>query len=97
MYYYPLWVGTCRVTHVVDSEREHEDHLFGKLVAKSRRLEIEQVEAGFLKDGFLPEVKKDGVVESFVVNNDNHWSAQQVLYLFLSFFPVVGYIWLTFF
>lgn len=65
-----------------DSEREHEDHLFGKLAAKSRRLDIEQVEAGFLKDGFLPEVKDDGVIESFVVNHDNQWSAQQVIFLF---------------
>ncbi|KAL0631711.1 hypothetical protein Q9L58_009425 [Maublancomyces gigas] len=60
------------------TEREHEDHLFGKLAAKSRRLDIEQVEAGFLKDGFLPEAKKDGVIESFVVNHENQWSAQQI-------------------
>lgn len=66
----------------MDSERPHEDHLFGKLVAQSRRLKIDEVEAGFLKDGFLPEVKDDGVIESFVVNNDNHWSAQQVLFIF---------------
>lgn len=62
----------------MDSERPHEDHLFGQLAAQSRRQEISEVEAGFLKDGFLPEAKDDGVIESFVVNNATQWSAQQV-------------------
>lgn len=60
----------------MDSERPHEDHLFGQLIAQSRRLGIDEVEAGFLKDGFLPE--DDSVIESFVVNDATQWSAQQV-------------------
>lgn len=63
---------------IANSEREHEDHLFGKLVGKSRRIKPSEVDDEFLRAGFLPEVEEDGAVESFVVNEANKWTAQQV-------------------
>lgn len=78
------------------SERQHEDHLFGKLVAKSRRLKLADVEDEFLRSGFLAEVDTDGAVESFAANNDIGWSVQQVCVpppLPLGVIFILFYIW----
>lgn len=60
------------------SERPHEDHIFGKVVGKSRRLKLSEVSEGFMRDGFTEELNGEGLIESHVENSDNDWIAQQV-------------------
>jgi hypothetical protein len=59
-------------------ERPHEDHLFGKLIAQSRRTNLEDVQDEFLKKDWLEgEAREDGLIEAFAVS-ENGWNARQV-------------------
>ncbi|RPB14324.1 hypothetical protein P167DRAFT_534164 [Morchella conica CCBAS932] len=70
--------GTTELRTLDWTEREHEDHIFGKLRGKSRRVKPSGLDDDFLKKNFLPEVETDCAVESYVVNDANKWTAQQI-------------------
>jgi hypothetical protein len=69
--------GTTELRTLDWQERPHNDHIFGNLVGKSRRLEAEEVEDEFLREGW-ELADENTLVESFVVNGEKGWSAQQV-------------------
>ncbi|KAH0560083.1 hypothetical protein GP486_003389, partial [Trichoglossum hirsutum] len=62
--------------------REHSDYLFGAVTGKSRWRRLEEIggneeDAKFLATGWLDEVKETGLVESYVVSDENEWTARQ--------------------
>jgi len=62
--------------------REHEDHIFGALLGKSRRLKMKDITDPFLKNDWLPDTVEHGVIESFVESDtpksNNVWTVNQV-------------------
>lgn len=75
--------GTAEIRTLDWTEREHEDHVFGKLVGKSRWVDAtpDNVADAFLRDGW--EKAADGPggeahIESFVENKDKGWTARQI-------------------
>jgi hypothetical protein len=69
--------GTTELRTLDWQERQHCDHIFGNLTGKSRRLTVDGIEDEFLRDGW-ELVDENTLVESFVVNGEKGWSAQQV-------------------
>lgn len=65
-------------------ENEHEDHIFGHVIGKSRRVNPNEIDSdnAFLKEGWLPEVCEHGGVESHVRSDTEKsgmsWIAHQV-------------------
>jgi hypothetical protein len=49
-------------------ERENEDHIFGHVIGKSRRVNPKEIEPDnkYLKEGWLPDVYEHGGIESYV-------------------------------
>lgn len=71
--------GTTECRTLDWAEREHTDHIFGRVVGRSRRVALDAVEDAFLRDGWAEPLARDhGLIESFVVSADNAWTAQQV-------------------
>jgi len=76
--------GTTELRELDWQEREHEDHVFGKLKGRSRWLGLDGVEDPFLKDGWLegdeevsgPAGEKH--IESWVANEEKGWTADQI-------------------
>ena len=59
--------------------RSHRDHLFGSVVGQSRRVtDLSIIGDAYLENGWDADGIKDGVVESYVVNEENGWSARQI-------------------
>uniref|UniRef100_A0A0W0FGZ1 Uncharacterized protein n=1 Tax=Moniliophthora roreri TaxID=221103 RepID=A0A0W0FGZ1_MONRR len=49
------------------TERENEDHVFGPVVGKSRRIkDLSEIEDDFLKTGWTPDSLEHGLVQSWV-------------------------------
>ena len=46
--------------------REHDDYLFGPVLGKSRRANVDEIENEFLREGWLPDPVQDGVINSYV-------------------------------
>lgn len=75
--------GTTELRELDWVEREHEDHLFGKLKGKSRWITLEDVDEPFNKEGWLegdeessgPNGEKH--IQSFVNNEEKGWTANQ--------------------
>lgn len=61
---------------------EHEDHVFGAIIGKSRRSKVEDIEEPFLKEGWLPDTIEHGVIESYVESDtpksNTTWNVSQV-------------------
>ncbi|KAH0544182.1 hypothetical protein FGG08_001627 [Glutinoglossum americanum] len=73
--------GTTELRILDWTERHHSDNLFGELLGKSRWRKLEEIggdDAEFLATGWLDEVKETGLVESYVVSDDNGWTARQI-------------------
>jgi hypothetical protein len=68
--------------------REHDDYLFGPVVGKSRRANVEEIENEFLREGWLPDTVQDGVINSYVESDTpkshTSWIAEQVRQTFLT-------------
>ncbi|KAI9669261.1 MAG: hypothetical protein M1829_005138 [Trizodia sp. TS-e1964] len=61
------------------TERPHEDHIFGKLVGKSRWTSYEVLHDDFFKRDWLPECDgENGVIHAYVVNKEAGWEVDQV-------------------
>ena len=62
--------------------REHEDHVFGALLGKSRRSKVEDITEPFLKKDWLPDTKENGVIEAHVESDTPKsnmvWTVTQV-------------------
>ena len=64
------------------TERENEDHIFGAVIGKSRRINPEKLDNGYLKGGWLPDVYEHGAIQSLVKSDEpksgKDWVAEQV-------------------
>lgn len=76
--------GTTELRTLDNTERSHNDHLFGDLKGRSRWVTLDQsgIDDSFLKDGWLEgaEEGEDGKrhIESWVINEGKGWEAQQI-------------------
>jgi hypothetical protein len=75
--------GTTELRTLDWEEREHEDHIFGKVKGQTRWIATDAIETPFLKEGWLEgEEEKGGPagethIESYVVA-DAGWTATQI-------------------
>jgi hypothetical protein len=64
------------------TSREHDDYLFGPVLGKSRRANVDEIENEFLRGGWLADTVQDGVINSYVESNaprsHTSWIAEQV-------------------
>lgn len=64
------------------SERPNEDHVFGAVIGKSRRINPEELDNEYLKKGWLPEVYEHGAIDAWVKSDEPKsgmdWVAEQV-------------------
>jgi hypothetical protein len=62
--------------------REHDDYLFGPVLGKTRRANVDEIENEFLREGWLPDTVRDGVIHSYVKSDtpksNTSWIAEQV-------------------
>jgi len=58
--------GTSESRLLTWTERPSEDHVFGAVIGKSRRIKVEELEEDFLKKGWTPDTIEHGVVQSYV-------------------------------
>ncbi|TFK36851.1 LCCL domain-containing protein [Crucibulum laeve] len=61
--------GTSEQRTLTWTERENEDHLFGPVLAKSRRVKVDELEEEFLKVGWTPDTLEHGVVQAYAESN----------------------------
>ncbi|KAF9502546.1 hypothetical protein BDN71DRAFT_1500661 [Pleurotus eryngii] len=63
-------------------ERTHNDHVFGHVIGKSRRIPVADVEEEFLKKGWTEETITNGAIESYVESDTpksgTSWIAKQI-------------------
>ena len=74
--------GTKEIRTLDWVSRESEDHIFGPVVGRSRRLKVEDVEDEWLKKDWLPDTIEHGVInsvaESDTPKSGTTWIAEQV-------------------
>jgi hypothetical protein len=74
--------GTSEKRTLDWAERGHNDHVFGNVIGKTRRIKVEEIGEEFLKEGWLPDTYEHGAVESYVVSDTaksgTTWIAHQV-------------------
>ncbi|KAF9056516.1 LCCL domain-containing protein [Panaeolus papilionaceus] len=58
--------GTREVRTLWWKERENEDHLFGHVIGKSRRITVDKLDIPFLKEGWTADTVEHGVIQSYV-------------------------------
>lgn len=63
-------------------ERDNEDHLFGAVKGRSRRVKLDDLENDWLKNGWLPDTIENGAIQSYVQSNTEKsgtdWIVEQV-------------------
>lgn len=69
--------GTTELRQLDWIEREHEDHIFGKVRGKNRWVRPEEIEDAFLKQGWLEETKREAL-HNHVESVGNGWVVDQV-------------------
>ena len=64
------------------TEHEHLDDLFGAVIGKSRRVNADDLDKPFLKDGWTPDTYEHGIIQSYAKSNTSKsgttWVANQV-------------------
>lgn len=74
--------GTSERRLLAWRERENEDHVFGSVLGKSRRIAVDQLDIPFLKEGWTEDTLKHGVVQAWAESNTpksgTTWTANQV-------------------
>jgi hypothetical protein len=62
--------------------RKVDNSLFGATVSKSRRISVAEIADGYLKDGWLPDVSRDGAIEAYAESdkekNPHTWKSNMV-------------------
>ncbi|KAF8898892.1 hypothetical protein BD779DRAFT_45380 [Infundibulicybe gibba] len=78
--------GTTESRTLDWAERENEDHLFGAVKGKSRRVKVEELGETYLKEGWTGDTIEHGLVQSYAesntLKNKISWTANQVSCLF---------------
>ena len=76
--------GTTELRTLIWKERHNEDHLFGPVIGKSRRVKAEEVEEEWLKKGWTDDTYELGVVEtvaeSDTAKSGTTWNGHQVCF-----------------
>jgi len=70
--------GTTELRSLDWVEHSHYDHIFGNVMGKSRRVKLAEIEDEYLKTGWPEELVEEGLIESFVMSEENAWVATQV-------------------
>lgn len=70
--------GTTELRSLDWVERSHYDDIFGNVMGKSRRVKLAEIEDEYLKTGWPEELVEEGLIESFVISEENAWVATQV-------------------
>ncbi|KAF7320381.1 hypothetical protein MKEN_00822900 [Mycena kentingensis (nom. inval.)] len=74
--------GTTENRHLTWTERAHEDHLFGPVVGKSRRVKVSEIDDEFLVKNWSADTIEHGVVQSYVESDTpksgTTWIANQL-------------------
>lgn len=74
--------GTTELRTLDWTTREHEDHIFGAVVGRARRLPLADVEDDWLREGWTPDVAEHGAIESYVKSdtpkNKIAWVGHQI-------------------
>ncbi|KAJ7092578.1 hypothetical protein C8R44DRAFT_891035 [Mycena epipterygia] len=70
------------------TERENEDHLFGAVIGKTRRVQASELEEEFLKKDWTADTLEHGLIESYVYSDtpksgttwiaDQTWGIQEI-------------------
>lgn len=76
-------VGASREERTLDwKERETEQQLFGPVLGRSRRIQLEELEDDYLKNGWLPDVAEHGgvqaIAQSDTAKSGRTWYSEQV-------------------
>ncbi|KAF9527810.1 hypothetical protein CPB83DRAFT_855656 [Crepidotus variabilis] len=62
-------------------EHEHEDHIFGSVLGKSRRVKADELDEPFLKTGWTADTLEHGLVQAYAESNtaksNTTWIANQ--------------------
>ncbi|KAI0307701.1 hypothetical protein B0F90DRAFT_1813123 [Multifurca ochricompacta] len=62
--------------------RDHEDHLFGPIIGRSRRVKLDEIENEYLRKGWLPDTEEHGAINSYVESDtpasQTKWIAEQI-------------------
>jgi hypothetical protein len=73
--------GTTEERTLWWKERENDDHLFGPVIGKSRRVKAEELDIPFLKEGWTSDTFAHGLIQSYVESDTpksgNVWIANQ--------------------
>ncbi|KAI9460994.1 hypothetical protein BJY52DRAFT_1203673 [Lactarius psammicola] len=62
--------------------REHNDHLFGPVVGKSRRVKLDELDNEFLRKGWLQDTEQHGAINAYAQSDTpksgRTWIAEQI-------------------
>lgn len=85
--------GTTENRTLTWTERENEDHLFGSVIGKSRRIKAEELEEEWLKTGWTDDTYEHGLVQAYAESNTpksgTTWVGNQVSVILSSWRGVV--------
>ncbi|KAH8982599.1 hypothetical protein EDB92DRAFT_1804430 [Lactarius akahatsu] len=62
--------------------REHDDHLFGAVIGKSRRVKLDELDNEFLRKGWLQDTEQHGAINAYAQSDTSKsgktWIAEQI-------------------
>ncbi|KDR78778.1 hypothetical protein GALMADRAFT_244322 [Galerina marginata CBS 339.88] len=61
--------GTSETRTLWWKERENEDHVFGHVIGKSRRVKVDKLDVAFLQTGWTADTLEHGLIQSHVESN----------------------------
>ncbi|KII93795.1 hypothetical protein PLICRDRAFT_36026 [Plicaturopsis crispa FD-325 SS-3] len=74
--------GTTELRVLDWEEHKHEDHIFGAVIGKSRRIKVDEIDNEYLKRDWLPDVAEHGAIHSYVQSDTEKsgttWIAEQI-------------------
>ncbi|KAF2234466.1 hypothetical protein EV356DRAFT_151388 [Viridothelium virens] len=77
-----LKTETLEQRNLTGKWRDHTDNIFGSVRGYSKRIKPDEYEDittdSFMKSGWLPEANEDGLIQSYVENEERGWTADQL-------------------
>lgn len=70
--------GTTEKRTLDWTERTHEDYVFGKVIAKSRRIQLSEIDDDVLKKGWTEDTIAKGLIQSHGKNVEYEWTVDQI-------------------